>query len=528
VYLSIRESPVGQSPRPNGSGNPEQEKTLSHIPGRPNAVANIQTNPELARFTPAEIDELTDAAERIQEAPMDHTIGYLLVRLADGSFDLLSNQLSGPNKSMISCNERALNAARCEAARDPNWVNEVRRREIELEETRLAAQLPLDQSMLVVSPTPDDVANGHAKFDRGYNSVRKDTMVRLWRHDENGITCRYIGLDNLHQDADSRTIKVAARAALKLVGVDISIEQTSEQILAQRWYFDNDEIDGGIGIPDKVILGHDVSMAEQFGGENWHYGRHNAPKSKITALDLAMKYDSLLEGHMKNLAEIRQKYSGKRLVDELENARWDYAASIDRMYNEKCAGKVHEFNNVGAALGYISSAGKAAHAEGKTYSGGCATGSGQDASNSNSSGNGADKTNSENMYGRRSGERTSNGTYRDDCMGCGCCNAKGKGVMVTVKNGKIVSLLCMVKTCQKEWVEGKGIIDHLKDSDADKKTEDETEAKISKEEKEDRKTRGNIRRFFYGPGSFDGVIAYELYSGEIVIDKERAKYYHNM
>jgi hypothetical protein len=333
---TVYHSRNGQSGRPKSLAkisrvNPEQEKSLE---------SQSQNQSFANHFTPAEVDELTDVAERLR-APLDHKL-WFMVRAGD----LHCSSAAGDKGAREICRD-AVTVAEQVALRDPNWLIEVARRRLELDEIDCATKLSRGQNLLVLSPIPDAVLAGNS-LGSGYNLAKKSTMVRFWRHDDSGLSCRYISLD-----APRGGGREALSRAMAELGVEIPANFDSEDILSQRYYFANSDV------ADELRQNYDHALTERFGGV-WHYGQPNLSQKK--ALEIAMERPDLLRTLMTDLATARDQFYGAKLSAELEHLRYNYAAALD----------VHR-DGRDVATGDMAAIGESARAAGDDYSGNCPT-----------------------------------------------------------------------------------------------------------------------------------------------------------
>lgn len=301
----------------------------------------------VGEYTAAEYEEMTDVAERLR-APMDHPISFKNV---DGK---LHTESSVDGKDLLTISREAEFAALEMAKQNPQWAIEAYRRHIESEEIVAATALPDDAQMIVYSPTPDVILSGAVNIG-GYNTEKATTMVRAWENSDGQLHCRYISLDGGNREA--------LRASARAIGREIPEDYDSEQILATFYTF----LDGEEDLADRLVDGYDNSMKRQT-GEDHSYGRVGLNHKK--ALDIALENPERLQDHMAEIARLKWSYEGEELSKKLEEARYNYAAALDK-------------TSRGEAVSSNSMAGGEARAVGADFSGYCATTPGENGAQSN-------------------------------------------------------------------------------------------------------------------------------------------------
>ena len=294
---------------------------------------------KVGEFTAAEYEEMTDVAERIS-APMDHPISFQNI---DGK---LYTESSVDGDDLLTISRNAEKAALAIARQNPQWTVEAYRRSIESQEVLQATSLPVGAKMIVASPTPDVALSGAVNIG-GYNLEKKTTMVRVWENTGQTLGCRYISLDGGNRQA--------LQVAMQSVGRDIPDEFDSEQILATFYTFLDEDRDLG----DLLVNNYDSEMERQT-GEIHSYGRPGLTHDSKKALEIAMENPDRLRDHMEEVARLKWAYSGDELKDKLEEARYNYAAALEKV-------------NKGGIVTSNGAAGGEARASGANFSGYCAT-----------------------------------------------------------------------------------------------------------------------------------------------------------
>jgi hypothetical protein len=287
-------------------------------------------------FSAEEYEEMTDVAERLR-APMDHAIRF---QNRNGQLYCAS---SVDQKDLLTISREAEVVARKVAETNLAWAMEAVRRHAESLEIETATSLPIGATMAVFSPTPDDVLDGSVNIG-GYNLDKKTTMVRVWSNTENGLDCRYISLDGGN--------RAALRAAAAAIGREMPAQYGSEEILSTFYQFDSGEPD----IAERIIGAHDEYLKQQT-GQDFSYGRAGLNHKK--ALDIAAEHPARLAEHMAEIQRLKWSYSGEALDKKMEEARFNYAAALDRTER-------------GEAVSSNSSAGDSARAGGENFAGFCA------------------------------------------------------------------------------------------------------------------------------------------------------------
>jgi ssDNA-binding Zn-finger/Zn-ribbon topoisomerase 1 len=433
-----------------------QNTNFYHIIGDSSDWANY--------FTPKEYQEMTDVAERLR-APMDHTIAF-----EERSGKLYCDS-SVEGDDLLTISKNAEFAARQMTKTDPAWSVEALRRSIETQEIIQAIDLPFGAQMVVFSPTPDAVLAGAINIG-GYNLDKKTTMVRVWTHDETGISCRYISLDGGNREA----LTASARA----IGWEIPVEYGSEEILSTFCTFSSNQLD----LAGCLIDGYDAEMKRQT-GRNHSYGRLGLNHKK--ALEIAYENPAILHEHMAEIKALKWQYSGAELDKKLEDARYNYAAALDQITR----GEVVTSN---------TAAGGVARASGVNFAGYCAPNSTQEA------------------YGRM----FSNGTIVR-CVNCPHCK---QTVDAEIKGRKYI---CPRAACpSNRHVQEKA--KQTADSESEEAIAESTEVE---QQKQDRQKFGAeilslIKKFIWGPGAFDGVEQAIDYHGRVIATGQDAKELYNI
>lgn len=467
--------------------NPEQENALNSSINKSYKIIG-DPNSWRSHFTPEEYEEMTDVAERLR-APMDHKIQFQIV---DGKL-YSGTSVSGDDLLTFSKRAEAVAASKVSAG-EIAWITELARRKIETEEIIEVAKLPIGATMLVFSPTPDDILSGAVNIG-GYNLTKKTIMVRVFTRTVDGVDTRYISLDG-----GNRTALTAAAWA---IGQEIPARYGSEDILATRFIF-HDQND----IAERAIDGYDESMKTQTGSDH-SYGRPGLSHKK--ALDIAIENPARLHDHMSTIRALKWQYSGEELDKKLEEARYNYAAALDRTER----GEVVVSNE---------EAGYDARDSGEDFSGICA-GGGDYGSSSDSSSNGSGSTGDAygNMYG--SGQKVD--------MTCPFCKER--------TNSDPCKPVC--QKCHSTPGNDKSAEYFAKKKAATEKNERETDehestrrnrnngnskVKLVKNKKQEAAIEilRTIKKFHWGSGIFDSVEEAVNYHGEVVaVGKEARKLY---
>lgn len=440
--------------------NPEQEKKL-------NGVLEQQ---KVGEFTAAEYEEMTDVAERLR-APMDHAIRFKNI---DGK---LYTESSVDGKDLLTISREAEFAALEMAKQNPQWTVEAYRRHIESEEIVAASALPDGAQMIVYSPTPDVVLSGAVNIG-GYNTEKATVMVRAWQNRDGHLDCRYISLDGGN--------KAALRISAQSINREIPEDYDSELILATFYTFpEEDET-----LVEKLVDGYDEEMRRQTGVDH-SYGRMGLNHKK--ALDIALENPDRLYDHMAEIARLKWSYEGEDLREKLEEARYNYAAALDK-------------TSRGEAVSSNSIAGGEARAVGADFSGYCATTPGENSAQSNE-----DAYNS--MFGKKvtgkcpcCGETT---TYDPCDPECGVCHS-------TPGNDRSAEYIAkkkaeLEKMSAEEYKKGReSTTGHEKKSDAGKKV------------------MSLIKKFIWGDGAFSPIEKAVGYHGEIIAEGKAAQDLYNL
>ncbi len=416
-------------------------------------------------FTAAEYEEMTDVAERLR-APMDHPITF------NNSGGKLYTESSIDGKDLLTISREAEFAALEMAKQNPQWTVEAYRRHIESEEIVAATALPEGAQMIVYSPTPDVVLSGAVNIG-GYNTEKATIMVRAWHNNNGHLDCRYISLDGGN--------KAALRASARVIGRKIPDDYDSEQILATFHTF----LDGEQNLVDNLIDGYDEEMLRQT-GINHSYGREGLNHKK--ALDIALEHPDRLHDHMAEVARLKWSYEGEELREKLEEARYNYAAALDK-------------SSRGESVSSNSMAGGEARASGVDFSGYCATTPGENIAQSTN-----EAYNS--MFNKRvtgkcpcCGETT---TYDPCNPKCGVCYS-------TPGNDRSSEYLARKKA------------ELEKISAAEYR---EKRASISYQEKKsgtNKKIMNLVKKFVWGDGAFSPVEKAIGYHGEIIAEGKAAQ-----
>ena len=460
VYRISTESPVSQGHQVKKLVNPEQEKKL-------NGVLEQQRAGE---FTAAEYEEMTDVAERLR-APMDHAIRFKNI---DGK---LYTNSSVDGKDLLTISRDAEFAALEVAKQNPQWTVEAYRRHIESEEVVAASALPDGAQMVIYSPTPDAVVSGAVNIG-GYNTEKATTMVRVWENQDGHLDCRYISLDGGNREA--------LRASVQSIGRKIPEDYDSEQILATFYTFlDRDE-----DLVDKLVDGYDMEMRRQTGTDH-SYGRAGLNHKK--ALDIALENPNRLYDHMAEIARLKWSYEGEELREKLEEARYNYAAALDK-------------TSRGESVSSNLAAGGEARAAGADFSGYCATTPGENTAQSNEEAYNA-------MFGKKvtgkcpcCGETT---TYDPCNPECGVCHS-------TAGNDRSAEYFAK----KKAELEKMSAEDYKKNRESANTSEKKSDA--------GKKILGLIKKFIWGDSAFSPVEKAVGYHGEIIAEGESARDLYNL
>ncbi len=419
----------------------------------------------VGEFTAAEYEEMTDVAERLR-APMDHPIQFQNI---DGK---LYTDSSVDGKDLLTISREAEFAALEMARRNPQWTVEAYRRHIESEEIVAASALPDGAQMIVYSPTPDVVLSGAVTIG-GYNTEKATIMVRAWENRDGYIDCRYISLDGGN--------KAALRASARAIGRAIPDDYDSEQILATFHTF----LNGEQNLVDDLIDGYDEEMFYQTGVDH-SYGRAGLNHKK--ALDIALDNPDRLYDHMEEISRLKWSYDGEELRKKLEEARYNYAAALDKASR-------------GETVSSNSIAGGEARASGTDFSGYCATTPGEN--------------------GNQSIEQAYNSMFNKRVTGkCPCCgettsydpcNPKCGVCYSTPGNDRSAEYLARKKANLEKM------------SAAEYKKEREKTSSDDKKSGTNKKMMNLVKKFVWGDGAFSPVEKAIGYHGEIIAEGESAR-----
>ena len=462
------------------------ERTLAAHPNTDSFYKIIGDSRDWANyFTPEEYEEMTDVAERLR-APMDHAIIF------HGKDGKLYCGTSTTGDDLLTISKNAELTAQEMTRVSPAWAVETLRRNIETREIIQATNLPYGAQMLIFSPTPDDVLSGAINIG-GYNLEKKTTMVRVWTHDEEGLGCRYISLDG----GNKKALIAAARA----VGREILPQDTSEEILATFYSFPN----GIDNLAECVVDGYDEEMKRQTGRDH-SYGRPGLNHKK--ALEIAYENPARLHEHMSTIRALRWQYSGEKLAQELEKARYDYAAALDKITRCDSTGGG---GDGGGGIISNRAAGNEARGSGANFSGYCA-GSSVNANNWSASSSTQHAYNS--MFGRKNvkgkcpccGETT---TYDPCSPKCGECGS------TPGYNRSREYLANKKKEAAEVKIAERAVHGHNKS-----KLLEKYERQFGTE------ILNNIKKFVWGDGAFDGVAgAVDYYGRTIAIGQDAKELY---
>jgi hypothetical protein len=424
-------------------------------------------------FTAEDYEEMTDVAERLR-APMDHTITFQNV----GGGLYCGSSVRGDDLLIISKNAELV--AQEMAQRDPAWAVEALRRSIETQEVMAAADLPQGSQMLVFSPIPDSVKSGAVNIG-GYNLEKQTAMVRVWTHNDEGLSCRYISLDG-----GNRT---ALTAAARAVEREIPSQYSPEEILATFYTFLGGEID----VAERVIDGYDAEM-KRISGRDHSYGRPGLNHQK--ALDIAAENPARLAEHMAEIRALKWQYSGAELDKKLEEARYNYAAALDQTTR-------------GEAVASNAVAGSMARATGTNFAGYCASSSNANAPNSTQAAY-------ESMFGRRKvtgkcpccGELT---TYDPCNPKCTICDSDSK-----------------TNRAAEYFAKKRAIKDKAEQTKSEHHEAVKTPEKRQLDQKYGAKILGRIKKFYWGESAFANIERAVGYYGETIATGQDARKLYDM
>jgi hypothetical protein len=288
-------------------------------------------------------DEITDAAERVR-APQQTTIEFFLT--ADGLVNDLGQALRPIIEGGVAHAERM-------ALTNPDWLVELERRRIELEEydlmETLAVQGPEAGIMLTRWLIPDAVRSGQSTLP-GYNRERLKMFNRYAAPTADGLIIGYQSLDGSHYGA--------VRAMDESLGYDLPEGMGSEDIARQRRMIPvrAESLDT---LMDQQRDVYDQELTYLYGGE-WYAGRPPISVKEVTRF-IATQTD-LVSEHM---AIVHKIFNVTRDRDErmrlLEPHRYNFAAALDA--------RLH-----GKPIESLAAAGEAARESGLDYDGDCPPG----------------------------------------------------------------------------------------------------------------------------------------------------------
>lgn len=288
-------------------------------------------------------DELTEASEKlamVMHNPFDFEMkndGDLYAE--DGSN--LGDVLRG---GLVAAEQMALI--------NPNFITEVKRNVIELQEyddqRRLALGGEGDPDILVVeSVIPEVVIDG---VDLGaYDANRMKTLVRIHQRTGRGIRSTSISLD--------RSDRKGLQAIARLFGQTIHDDDSSEDILAMRMWGYSSALPNPV---NRVRRVYDEQLERRYGGD-WYGGRQDG--DVIDALSFIKKQPDIIEAHMRRMKQIENLPPSERKKAR-EDARYDFAATLDDRRNGG--------TTIGDSVDLASSGGEA-RAEGREYKSDCPT-----------------------------------------------------------------------------------------------------------------------------------------------------------
>ncbi len=208
--------------------------------------------------------------------------------------------------------EDALVDARRLRVEDPQLEFEGRRRSLELDEYHemlAMARGELPNTMVVVSDFPPELM--HATHDvGGYNTTRKQTMLRVITYD-NGRLRMY-----------SQSLDGSNRQALEQLYEDCGIQPQSGELLGQRMHLDVVPEDQAY-VVDRLTGAYDRNLAAQYGGQ-WYAGR---PEPQHDTYSFVIRQRELI-GHY-----VERQLSGSMTDGE----RYNIAALITKRFDQfKC------------------------------------------------------------------------------------------------------------------------------------------------------------------------------------------------
>ncbi len=227
--------------------------------------------------------------------------------------------------------EEGADYAKKRATEDPRVVFEIEREkqhliELEIMEQMAAGQAP--NTMVVISPFPESLADEPEEDIQGYKPKLRRSMLRVITADERGIiTVKTQSLDN--------TNKQALFALYKEMDWSINEAIDSEQMLAERIHTELSKEEQS-ALTDRLMNAYDSEMSRQKGGV-WRAGRRQQ-ENRGDTWQFVIEQDDILKQHLEDIAPLVQRIreaSNKKYEKELESLRYIAAATMRDRYEGK-------------------------------------------------------------------------------------------------------------------------------------------------------------------------------------------------
>lgn len=319
----------------------------------PSLKSDLEFEPSNLENLRMRTDEVTEASEKLA-VPMQNSFDYQIGE--DGEL-WFQGQAIGPIL------DKSIHQAELVAKVHPQFTTELIRRQIERQEYDDQRSLALggaesSDTLVVLSPIPDLALDG---VELGaYDLDRRVTMMRVYRRTESGINAISLSLDL--SDCDG------LREIAKFFGQDIESHETSEEILAKRFWIKSSDI-GGRDITSILRRKYDDVLSIKYGGE-WYAGQQDT--SYHDAKEFIESQSDIVSQHMSIMSMIQKEPDADRRKQLAEAARYNFVAALDL----RLKGLSDKIGDNGSIL---SGAGAAAKDQGIEYKSSCPSGEGLDA-----------------------------------------------------------------------------------------------------------------------------------------------------
>lgn len=211
--------------------------------------------------------------------------------------------------------DSSISTARLIAEYNPNLLFELRRRIIEkgeYEDMLKMAKGELPNTMVVLSDFPEELMHGSENVG-GYNSSRKQTMLRVISRQSNG------DIRMVTQSLDGSN-----RRALESIYNKLIVEAKPGELLEQRINLEFPEQWQGELI-NNLQNTYDQSLTDQIGG-NWHSGiRQNSKVEVINTAEFVSRQTDLIEWF------VRAKLQNPKSAEKL---RYGLAATVKQRFDQ--------------------------------------------------------------------------------------------------------------------------------------------------------------------------------------------------